>query len=276
MNALLPKIIGRYINILFRVSPEKATELAFELFSKPRKGFFNQNSLPNILKSSKVEYLTFNQKTFPVYQWQQGSEHVLLVHGWESNAARWEPFITLLLQHNFSVTCFDGPAHGMAKGRLFSIPEMASFIKIIQDTYKIPNLVGHSVGGTASLYYQHLYEDQGLKKMAVLGAPSDLEKLIDNFQKLLGLHPKLGILLIQYFEEKLKGRVSDFSGKKFVKDFKLPGLIYHDELDDVVLLDEAYKIANHWEQATLKTTRGLGHSMHDESMYLDIIDWLKT
>jgi esterase/lipase len=276
MNTLLPKIIGQYINTLFRVSPEKATELAFELFSKPRKGFFNKNSLPNILKSSKVEYLTCNQKTFPVYQWQQGSEHVLLVHGWESNAARWEPLINLLIQRNFSVTCFDGPAHGMAEGRLFSIPEMASFINIIQNKFEIPYLVGHSVGGTASLYYQHLYKDQGLKKMAVLGAPSDLEKLIENFQKLLGLHPKLGLLLIQHFEKKIEGSVSNFSGKLFVKDFELSGLIYHDELDDVVLLDEAYKIANHWEQVTLKTTRGLGHSMHDETMYLDIIEWLKT
>ncbi|MFN3757264.1 MAG: alpha/beta hydrolase, partial [Flavobacterium sp.] len=223
MNALLPKIIGNYLNAMFRIAPKKATELAFELFSKPRKGFLHPNSLPKILKSSKVDYLTFNQITFPVYQWKRGSEHVLLVHGWESNAARWEPFINLLLEHNFSVTCFDGPAHGMANGKLFSIPEMASFIKIIQDIYEIPYLIGHSVGGTASIYYQHLYKDEGLKKMSVLGAPSDLEKLIDNFQKLLGLHPKMEILLIQYFEEKLKGRVSDFSGKRFVKDFQLPG-----------------------------------------------------
>jgi len=275
MNKIIPKVIGSYLNTLSGIAPEKATNIAFRLFSKPRNGLLLPNNLPKILRTSKIEYLKFNQLSFPIYQWKRGEEHVLLVHGWESNASRWEPFIKLLLKHDFSITCFDGPAHGMAQGDLFSIPEMAFFIKAIQDKFEIPNLIGHSVGGTASLYYQHSFQDKNLKKLSVLGAPSDLEKLVNNFHKLLGLNEKMKTNLNRHFEEKLNDKIQNFSGKIFTKNINLPGLIYHDEFDDVVLLEEAQKIAMHWQPSILKTTQGLGHSMHDEMMYLDIINWLK-
>lgn len=275
MKTLLPKIIGQYINVLSRIAPDKAAELAFYFFSKPRKGFITADNLPPILQSAKIDFLNHNSISFPVYQWKQSGPEVLLVHGWESNAARWEPFIELLVQHNFSVISFDGPAHGMAGGKLFSIPDMAGCIATIQNEFKNPYLIGHSVGGTASVYYQHHFKDAHLEKMAIIGAPSDLNKLIDNYNRLLGFNSKTAGHFRNFFEEKLEGKIEAFSAQRFAESIEIPGLIYHDKADEVVLIDEAHKITQGWKDAVLKTTEGLGHSMHDDTLYRDIIAWLK-
>jgi pimeloyl-ACP methyl ester carboxylesterase len=53
-------------------------------------------------------------------------------------------------------------------------------------------------------------------------------------------------------------------------------MIAHDEEDPVVAFAEGQKIANHWKNATWVTTQGLGHSMHNEVLYQQVVAELTT
>lgn len=82
------------------------------------------------------------------------------------------------------------------------------------------------------------------------------------------------LLLDNYFAERFKFKLDDFSGKIFGQKLKLKGIIAHDIDDEVVSFDEARKISGSWKHATFIETKGLGHSMHDDKLYRQLCDFL--
>lgn len=278
MNKMLQnsitKLIGAYINLLSYTFPESATKLAYQFFSRPRDGKLKAHALPPILQQAERETIHLENDQFPVYHWKGNATKILLVHGWESNAARWEPFFPFLQKSGSTIIALDGPAHGLASGIEFSVPKYADFIHEVVIKYQPQIIIGHSIGGSACLYFQHLYTTLSLEKMVLLGAPSDLEVLLANYAKLLGLNAKVIQLLDAYFLKRFQIKTQEFLGKKLASTLSLNGIISHDREDDVVLFSESKKIAEGWEKATFIETKGLGHSMHDEKLYESIYSFL--
>ncbi|AXG72725.1 alpha/beta hydrolase [Flavobacterium arcticum] len=273
---ILTKTIGLYINIVSYISPNKAKKLAYKFFSEPREGRLTQAQLPKILQEAEAEMVTHNEFIFQTYTWLGGSKKILLVHGWESNASRWELFIPYLKKENYTIIALDAPAHGLSSGQEFNIPQYAEFIDIIVNRVQPDYMVGHSIGGATSLYYQSHYQSNFIKKMVVLGAPSDLNTLLTNYRGLLSLNNNVSMLLKNHFTEHFKINPEDFSGSKFAASIKIQGLLVHDTEDEVVDFTEGEKIAKAWESAEFLVTNGLKHSMHDDSLYNKICTFLKT
>jgi pimeloyl-ACP methyl ester carboxylesterase len=272
----MAKTIGLYISFLSYVWPKKATQLAYRFFSEPRAGKLEPKSLPEILKKATRETLTLNDEYFEVYHWN-GTEHpILLLHGWESNASRWEPLLPYLQQNGNAIIALDGPAHGLSNGKEFSVPKFASFVNKVVEKYQPKTIIGHSIGGATCLYFHHRYQPKNIQKMVLLGAPSDLEILIDNYAKILGLNSKTVQLLERYFVQKFNMNFAQFSGKRFASEIEFEGFISHDKSDDVVLFEEAKKINSAWKKAVFVETNGLGHSMHDHELYLKIQRFIFT
>jgi hypothetical protein len=69
------------------VFPRKL-QLAYAFFSEPREGKLSQTGLPKILQEAKSR--PFNTKNISNLFWAGNDTVILLVHGWESNASRWE------------------------------------------------------------------------------------------------------------------------------------------------------------------------------------------
>ena len=268
---LIVKSVGLYINLLSYVLPQKAARLAYRFFSEPRDGRLHLDSLPEILKSAQRETILHEGNEFLSYKWIGGNHVSLLVHGWESNASRWERMLPHLLEAGHTVVAIDGPAHGLSHGREFNVPSYASLIEVAVKKFQPQFLIGHSMGGAACVYHQYKYGDQGLRKMILLGAPSDLSVLIGNYAKMLGLNSRMLRLLEGYFVERFNFAFEEFSGGRFAQKFKLTGVIAHDLEDTVVAFDEGRKIARGWQGATFIETRGLGHSMHDEDLYRKLL-----
>lgn len=272
---IIAKSIGLYISFLSYVWPQKATQLAYRFFSEPRAGKLNSKALPEILNKATRETLSINEEYFEVYRWS-GTEHpILLIHGWESNSSRWEPLLPYLQQNGNAIIALDGPAHGLSSGKEFSVPKFASFVNKVVEQYQPKTIIGHSIGGATCLYFHHRYQPKNIEKMVLLGAPSDLEILIDNYAKILGLNSKAVQLLEMYFEQKFKMNFAAFSGKTFASSIELDGFISHDKFDDVVLFEEAVKISSAWKKAIFLETNGLGHSMHDDVLYQKIQAFVK-
>ncbi|TDE27959.1 alpha/beta fold hydrolase [Flavobacterium ranwuense] len=264
---IFTKSIGVYINLLSFVFPKKASQLAYAFFSEPREGKLSKTNLPRILQEAQSETFQHGKHSFNTYTWKGNDTIILLVHGWESNASRWENLLPYLKKSGSTIIAIDGPAHGLSSGKEFSIPKYAEFIHIAVEKFKPQYLIGHSIGGKTCLYYQSVYQNDALKKMVILGAPSDFNIILHNYITLLSLNAKISKALEDHYLNHFKLNLEQFSGKLFASKLSIKGLIAHDIDDTVVLFEEGKKIAGAWENAIFIETKGLGHSMHDAELY---------
>lgn len=271
---ILTKSIGIYINLLSYWSPQKASLLAYQLFSNPRVGRLSAANLPAILQEATRETFHHNGFHFETYKWIGNETVTLLVHGWESNASRWEKMLPHLKKSGNTIIAIDAPAHGLSGGKEFNVPQYAEFINVLAKLHKPKHIIGHSIGGIASAYYQHHYKNHPLEKMILLGSPSDFKILIENYVKMLGLKRSVYLSLARLTKEKFNLNIEDFSAQKFLQASTLAGIIAHDSDDLIVAFSEGKKLASSWKTAEFIETNGLGHSMHDDELYEKIIRFL--
>jgi esterase/lipase len=271
---LFTKSVGLYVNILSLIAPNKATQLAYTLFSEPRDGRLNEDSLPQFLVDTEKETHTHDNLEFQTYTWKGNDTVILLVHGWESNASRWKKILPYLKKSGSTIIAVDAPAHGLSSGKEFNIPQYAAYINILAQKFKPSYLIGHSIGGKTCLYYQSVYQNDLIKKMVILGAPSDFNIILNNYINMLSLNSIISKGLEAYYLNHFKLQLKNFSGKVFASQIKTEGLVAHDLGDKVVLFAEGKKIADNWKNALFIETSGLGHSMHSDDLYEKVYQFL--
>ena len=267
---LLTKSVGFGLNNLSYFQPKRATSIAYRLFSEPRKGRLNKEDLPQILQGVPTENFVFDNEILETYIWKGNENVILLVHGWESNTALWEKLLPYLQETGRTIVAIDAPAHGLSGGTEFNVIKYASFINVAVKHYKPSVLIGHSIGGAACIYFQSHFKSEHIEKMVILGAPSDFTELVVNYVNLLSLNKRMNGLLFSYFSAKFKTEITSFSIAAFAKELQIPGMIIHDKFDDVISFGEGQKIADAWNNSTFIQTEGLGHSLHDDQVYLKI------
>lgn len=268
------KSVGLYINCLSYVRPKKALQLSYALFSEPRIGRLKKEELPHILQQTETETFQHNQHHFQTYIWKGNATKILLVHGWESNAARWQKTLPHLQKSGSTIIAIDAPAHGQSSGKEFNVPLYAEFINKAVEKHQPHIIIGHSIGGIACVYHQHLFPNTSITKMVILGAPSDLQTLLNNYVKMLSLNKKMYAMMEQRFLTHFNFKVDDFSGKKFAKNITIKGFIAHDSDDTIVAFTEGEKIASSWKNSQFISTKGLGHGMHDDELYQKVYSFL--
>jgi len=271
---LLAKSIGFYINVLSFVSPKKAILKAYAIFSNPRKGKIQIDAIPEVLKSAEAIAFDFEGKIIQTYLWK-GSETVLfLIHGWESNSARWKKALPYILKSGYTIVAIDAPAHGLSNGKDFNAHKYTEFIHHVAKMYNPKILIGHSIGGKACLHYQTIHKNNNVEKIVVLGAPSDFKVIFENFVTLLGLNSKVNNGLINYYKENFNLSNKEIVGPLFSNESNIKGLIAHDIEDNVVAFAEAEKNSKAWQEAIFIETKGLGHSMNDEELFEKINEFI--
>jgi pimeloyl-ACP methyl ester carboxylesterase len=256
------------------IQPKKALQLSYALFTNPRIGKILNDQLPEILQNTIKETFQHNEHQFQTYIWEGNDTKILLVHGWESNSARWEKTLPYLQKSGSTIIAIDAPAHGQSSGKEFNVPRYAEFINKAVEKYNPSIIIGHSIGGAACVYHQYLHPETSIEKMVILGAPSDLKTLIDNYIQMLSLNRKMFTLLEKRYLENFNFKLEDFSGGAFAKHIKIEGIIAHDTADTVVAFEEGQKIASGWKKGKFITTKDLGHSMHDDDLYQEIYRFL--
>lgn len=264
------KSVGLYINILSYVRPKYARDLSYKIFSRPRDGKLNPENLPDVLLQSEMKLVS---DTIQTYLWDGNQDRVLLVHGWESNASRWEQILNYLKKHDSKVLALDAPNHGLTPG-IFNVLEYAKAVDKVVQEFKPKYIIGHSLGGMTLTYYLHQYQPKSVSKVVLLGAPSDFEVITNNYVRLLSLNNRSKSLFESYFTQILNVNPKEFTARLFGKSIQLPALIAHDEQDEVVKFEESDKIISNWKEAQKHSTTKLGHSMHDDALYLKITEFL--
>jgi pimeloyl-ACP methyl ester carboxylesterase len=273
-NFVVAKAIGLYLNLLSYIKPERASVLAYRFFSEPRTGKLLKENLPPILKDNFSETIAHGDLHFQTYVWPGNQNVILLVHGWESNASRWENLLPYLQQSGSTIVAIDAPGHGLSSGKELNLVMYAEIIDAAVRKFSPQFLIGHSVGAAACIYFQYKYQNPGIRKIVSLGAPSDLKVIFKNYVSLLSLNTRMTTLMEQYFIDRFRFKIEDFSARIFGSGVKTKGIIAHDENDDVVSFEEAKKIAGSWKNAAFIETKGLGHSLHDEALYRKVCAFL--
>lgn len=271
---LLTKLVGLYINLISFFHPEKAKQIAYNIFSQPRKGKIKNGKLPKTLQSAQQETLHYDGENFQVYTWSGNDEIILLLHGWESNASRWKKLLQYLKPLGKTIIAIDAPAHGQSTGKEFNAPRYAEFIHVLLQKYQPKTLIGHSIGGAAIAFYLNKYPNDHIDKIVLLGAPSSFKKISDNFISLLSLNKKVQNRLEQYYHQKFNIHINDFAGHLFAQNFTQKAIIAHDADDSVIKVEEGRQYAAAWKNAIYIETQGLGHSMHDKTLYQQIAEFV--
>lgn len=275
MKTILVKSIGTYINILSYVHAPYATNRALHLFTKPRGGKVNPNQL-EFLSTAQQEQLQFEDYPVMTYRWKGNRKTILLIHGWESNSARWKNLIYNLKKKNYNIVAVDAPAHGQSGGKYFNALLYAEFINIAVQRYNPEVIIGHSVGGMASVFFQYKYQWPQLEKMVLLGSPSEFKDVMKRYTDMLGYNQRIITKLESSLVTKFGQDAEDFSTARFVKQINSEALIIHDQHDHIIPYADAVSIQKSFRNSRLITTDGLGHSLIDDSVVNHIYTFLEA
>ncbi len=270
----LPLIIGKQLQFLFFFSRKKALAKAYILFCTPRKG----RILPEqeyFLEEAEDEIILIDDAQIQTYRWPNMGETILMVHGWESNTHRWRTLIQKLHEKNFNVVAFDAPAHGNSSGKILNVPLYTKCLQKIVELYRPNHILGHSVGGTATIFHQYTYPNQEIEKLIILAPPSELSRIMKGYQEILKLSPKFMNALNQHFKDKHGFYFEEFSAALFAKKLTKKGLLIHDKHDDVAPHTEAEDISKNWNDVQFITTEDFGHSLFFDEVDDMILDFLK-
>lgn len=272
---ILPKLIGAYINSIAFFSPKKAAEKAYHLFCTPRLGKLNEKHIDFLNTATRWIDLDCDDNKIQCYEWEGTGEKVLLAHGWESNSARWKNLVKSLQKAGFHVIAMDAPAHGGSGSETFQALKYAQFMSKVVAHFQPNSMVGHSVGGYATLYFLTHYP-HSVQKAVVLGAPSDLSIIMTNYQNMMGYSNRVMAAVDNLFLKNFGQKIAYFKIHEFVKSLKIKGLVIHGEDDFVCIFSEGKAIQAHWEGSEFMVTNSLGHGYQDKKVYHAVRDFLKS
>lgn len=264
-SPFLIKLVGSSLNSLSYISKSYAAKKALTLFSIPRKGHITelQSAFLATAIKERLEHVPFGIMT---YRWEGNGPTILLVHGWESNSGRWKPLIKHLKEKDYNIIALDAPAHGNSDSPYFNALLYAEFIHEAAKKHQPEIIIGHSVGGMATVFFQNKYRLNCIKKMVLLGTPSEFENVLKQYTDMLRYNQRLVKQLKTVIEERFGAPPEAFSTAKYIEHIDVKGLIIHDEEDDIIPYNDALLIKSNFKNSQLITTKGLGHSLNHKTV----------
>jgi len=197
-------------------------------------------------------------RLLPAWRWGSGASTVLLVHGWEGRGSQLARLAEPLVSRGLTVVTFDVPGHGDAPSGLSSLVEHARAVtSVAVHLGRLHAIVGHSVGGAASLFATRL----GLRadRLALVAPPVSPDRFAVGFGTMLGLDATIQHGMVTRLERRYGLRMEDLNVRADAARFERPLLVVHDVGDRIVPFSDGEAIAHAAPAGTLVSTHGLGH-----------------
>lgn len=274
IQQFIPKLIGAKINAVSLANPRIAAEQAFSIFCTPRAGRIKEE-MKTLLDPAKHSTFISDGAEIQTYHWNGTGKKILLIHGWESNTHRWHLMITALQKENFDIYAIDAPGHGYSTGTIFNIPRYAAALEMAYQKFNPDLILGHSVGGLATIFHQHIFPNSLFSGIVLLAPPSDLEVIMTDYKRILSLNERTMTALEHMVIERFGYNFKEFSGAAFAKAFTTPSLIIHDKYDLITPVAASRTISQNWKKSTYFETEGFGHSLYQEEVRDKVIAFLK-
>ena len=190
MSSFIIKSIGNTLNATSLISSRYASNKALKLFASPRKGRYT-DSQKSIVGSAYFQDIVYDNLDIATYRWVGKNKTVLLAHGWESNASRWDYILKDLIAQDYNIIALDAPAHGRSGSKHFNALLYSEFINRVAQKFQPEVLIGHSVGGMANVFCMHNHQLPSVKKMILLGAPAHFTGVFSRYKKMMGYNQRI-------------------------------------------------------------------------------------
>jgi pimeloyl-ACP methyl ester carboxylesterase len=268
--------LRRLLNGTARITRRGAGRIGYYLLTNPRRLEEEPENLV-FLESAQQQTYNLMGQNIHTYHWPGEGPSVLLLHGWESSTARWFALFEPLRKAGYNIYALDAPAHGKSDGKKFTVFAYCQVLDAYFNTigFAPDYWIGHSGGGMAAIYYcsrqRYNFRPKSIVSMAV---PGELENFIDKFCDLVGANERVKYGIGRRFHKNLNYSMEDINFIEFAKEVDVPGLIIHDEEDDVAPIAGARRMHENWRGSKLATTRGRGHSLTGELVPAIVVEYL--
>ncbi len=257
----LISLIGIYIKTISFISAKAGARVAFRLVQTPSKKSLNKDE--NDFYST-ANCHTLNTEVGLVNYYRFGhpkNEIVVLVHGWNSNAASMSAIANQLVKLHYHVVLFDLPGHGMSKLKYLNIvtgkTALKSVINKVASDQKI-SLISHSLGSMISSIT--LSEMQiKIKTLVYLTTPDQAATIFETFRNQMNLSSNIYQLLIKEVETLIKKPIAYMNVLERTKTIDYRNLILIHDKHDKVLSYSNSSTLNQLPNSSLYKFEKIGH-----------------
>ena len=184
------------------------------------------------------------------------------------------PTVQALQDRGYEVYAIDAPAHGHSGGKIFTVKRYAEVLREVVETLRPDILIGHSAGGMAAVFMLQQAPQLPVARLVLLSVPSELELLMDTFRRMTYMGERVFKGMQRAFYRKYGWQMTDFSLGRFLRSVQIPGLLLHDRDDPVAPYAGALDMHRSWQNATLLSFDGLGHSLPGDTVIQAIVQYL--
>jgi hypothetical protein len=246
--------------LLSSISKKKAARQAFQLFRTPLRR--HRKQLPPVFEQAEPVHFNMGPVTIKGWRWNHPAEKkVLIIHGFESSAARFDRYIKPFIRKGYEVLAFDAPAHGRSGGRTITAPLYKEMIVGISKQFgPIDTYMAHSFGGLAVCLALEEIPHSPATKLILIAPATETPTAIDSFFSLLRLNADVR----DEFEKIIVtagGKPSSwYSIRRTMQNIRASVLWFHDETDETTPLADALRVKNeNHPHVKFVITNGLGH-----------------
>lgn len=238
--------------------PSLGLRIALYHFTKTRKR--RPYTLADLPEQCQSMQLTYRKGHIVTHSWGHGDKIIYLVHGWESNASLMKAFILPLVNQGHKVVAFDMPAHGHSSKQATHLKDFSSTLEYVISFYGKPfGILAHSFGGTAAVLLMKEKQHLQPQKLCLISPMQSLDSHLQVFNRITGLSDSMMNRLLATLEKNyaLESKQTDIT--QLIKDILIPGLLIHDQHDQLIPINVGDRLSNAWTSARYIKTRELGH-----------------
>jgi pimeloyl-ACP methyl ester carboxylesterase len=256
----LQRRLRHFFAFVQALSPSLAGKLALRLFLTPARRRVDPDDEPIVAQAVRTT-VPIGGDSFTTWRWGEGSPVVVVLHGWGSHAARFGSFIAPLRAAGYTVIGIDAPAHGLSPGKTSDLPRFRNSLAAVLRAHEpVHAVIGHSLGGAATLTVLAETKEFHPRKICIFGVPADMDYILESFGMMLSLRSRAMEKLREHFAKKFGHTAREVSLAAAAPHVRIPVLVVHDEDDNVAPIEQASAVTSLITGATLLRTRGLGHS----------------
>lgn len=253
-------------------------QIAFDMFSTPYRK--SKKPKPAIFTHAENIKITVNDCQINGYKWNPAAnKQILILHGFESRAYKFDMYIAPLLNNGWGITVMDAKAHGKSEGKQIILPDYVAMIETLENQYgQFSGYLAHSFGGIAVSL--HLEKSANPEAKLVLIAPAtETETAIRLFSKIVGLSEQVRVTIDDLILERSGKPTSFYSIKRIVPALKNKILWIHDQSDKITPLNDVQPlIEQNLSHIEFVVTRDLGHSQiyKEDKVINKVVDFLNN
>lgn len=255
-----PRSMKNLLRLASLLMPGWVAHRAYQQLTQPQVRKLREHELA-VLEEAQKSRLAFQQFEIQLYQWGEGGEPLLLIHGWEGQAGNFAEWIEPLLAAGFTVHGFDAPSHGFSSRGGASLFEFGQLVEQLIDRFAVKKLLSHSFGGVATTFALTDRPDLHIERYGILTIPNRFLDFVEDIARKYGMTDRVKQRLLDRVQRETGYDPATLVVSEFVQhiDSVQAALLIHDREDRVIPFSKAEAVAAAWPPVQLEAVTGTGH-----------------